>query len=156
MGSITELEPSLTIDIVDFEEPRTPTMTALNVAELHDWQSRTKDTESELHTERKRLYQERKRTRRLQNEVNTYHNSLIISKRVSDEAIAQCQSLLHTNALLAQEVQKQKAAVETLETLIQKLCTESKEGSVFTQVPAWQVAGTGHLSTGMEGIVEVD
>ncbi|KAH9203493.1 hypothetical protein DL95DRAFT_503060 [Leptodontidium sp. 2 PMI_412] len=154
MDSITELEPSPTIDIVDFEEPRTPTMTAINVAEAHDWQSRIKDAESELATERKRLYHERKRTRRLQNEVNTYHNNLAISKRVSDEAITQCQSLLHTNALLAQEVQKQKTAVETLEALIQKLCTQHREGSVFTQVPVWQAAGL--LSTGMEGIVEVD
>ena len=131
-------------------------MTALNVAELHDWQSRTKDAESELAKERRRLYHERKRTRRLQNEANTYHNTLIISKRVSDEAIAQCQSLLHTNALLAQEVQKQKTAVETLEALIQRLCTQRKEESVIAQVPVWQVAGTGILSNGTEGVVEVD
>ena len=131
-------------------------MAALNVAELHDWQSRTKDAESELAKERKRLFHERKRTRRLQNEVHTYHNNLIISKRVSDEAIAQCQSLLHTNALLAQEVQKQKTAVETLEALIQRLCTQRKEESVIAQVPVWQVAGTGILSNGTEGVVEVD
>ncbi|XMA20320.1 hypothetical protein WAI453_013111 [Rhynchosporium graminicola] len=56
MDSITKLEPSLTIDVVDFKEPRTPTMTALNVAKLHDWQSRIKDAESELAMERKRLY----------------------------------------------------------------------------------------------------
>lgn len=131
-------------------------MAALNVAELHDWQSRTKDAESELAKERRRLYHERKRTRRLQNEANTYHNTLIISKRVSDEAIAQCQSLLHTNALLAQEVQKQKTAVETLEALIQKLCTQRKEESVFAQVPVWQAASTGLLSNSTEGVVEVD
>ncbi|PVH69906.1 hypothetical protein DL98DRAFT_152380 [Cadophora sp. DSE1049] len=149
-----QLKPSPTIDTIDFEEPRTPMITALNVADVHDLQSRIKDSESELATERRRLYHERKRTRRLQNEVDTYHNNLTISKRVSDEAINQCQSLLYTNALLAQEIQKQKTAVETLEALIQKLCTQHKEGSAFTQVPVWQVAGTGLLSAGMEGIVE--
>ena len=53
-------------------------------------------------------------------------------------------------------MQKQKTAVETLEALIQKLCTRPKDGSVFIHVLMFQEANIGLVSASMEGSVEVD
>ncbi|KAH6670174.1 hypothetical protein B0J14DRAFT_598023 [Halenospora varia] len=143
--TLLQLEPSPTIDIVDFEEePQTPIMSNSNVADAHDWQSRANIAELELAIERKGLSREKRRTRRLQVEVNKHYETLTLSKQVANEAINQCQYLLNINSLLAQEIQRQRIAVETLEVVIQKICAQSQDGGVSRDTPSRQgiVPGT--------------
>jgi len=120
-------------------------MTNVNVADAQDWQSRANLAELNLAIERKGLQREKRRTRRLQTEVNNYYEALMLSKQVANETINQCQYLLNTNSLLAQEIQKQRIAVGTLEAVIQKLCTQSKDGAVSRGMSPRQEIVTGQL-----------
>jgi len=126
-------ETALTIDIVDFEEdPRTPTMHNINVADAYDWQHRANMAEQELSIERTKLQREKRKGHRLQTQINEYIEALTRSTQDYSQARSQCQFLSNTNLVLSREVGRLRLVVQTLEGVIHLLYTIGSSGSTGT------------------------
>jgi hypothetical protein len=132
---LTPLQPetALTIDVVDFEEdPRTPTMHNINLADAYDWQHRAKIAEQELSIERTKLQREKRKGHQLQTQINEYIEALTRSTQDYSQARSQCQFLSNTNLVLSREVGKLRLVVQTLEGVIHLLYTIDSSGSTGT------------------------
>jgi hypothetical protein len=105
------------IEIVD-EDPQTPTIKTVNVADAYDWQYRAYHAEQELSIERTKLEREKRRSRRFQIQIDEYIEALTRSTQDCCRMANQYQLLSNTNFAIAQELQKAKLMVETLEAVI--------------------------------------
>jgi hypothetical protein len=122
-------ESVLTIDMLNNEEtPRTPTTNNINIADAYDWQHRANVAEQELSIERTKLQREKRRSCRLETQINEYIEALTRSTQGCVQARSQCQYLSTSNAVLFQEVGKLRLVVQTLEGVIHLLYTT--DGSV--------------------------
>jgi hypothetical protein len=110
-------------------------MKSINIADAHDLQYRTNLAEQELSIEHTKFQREKRKTCRLQNQVNEYHETLTRSIQVGNGALSQTRYLSEANYLLAQEIQKQRIVIETLEAVIQKLHTQPGGGMGSTCTP---------------------
>jgi hypothetical protein len=72
------------------EDPQTPTMKNINVADAYDWQHRASAAEQELAIERVKLERERRRTRRFQSQINEYIEALARSVQDCSQVMNQC------------------------------------------------------------------
>ena len=102
-------------------------MKTINIADAYDWQQRANIAEQELSIKHVKLERERRKTRRLQSQINEYIEALAHSTRDCSQVINQCQLTSNTNLVLSRELQKAKLMVETLEAVIVLLYTTSKD-----------------------------
>lgn len=109
------------------EDPQTPTMKNINVADVYDWQHRASAAEQELSIERVKLERERRRTRRFQSQINEYIEALARSVQDCSQVMNQCQLVSNANVALSEELRKAKFMVETLEAVILLLYTASRK-----------------------------
>jgi hypothetical protein len=114
------------VEVVE-EDPQTPTMKNINVADTYDWQHRAIAAEQELSIERVKLERERRKTRRFQLQVNEYIEALARSVQDCSQAMNQCQLVSNANLALSEELRKAKFMVETLEAVILLLYTSSRK-----------------------------
>lgn len=117
----------------NIEVPQTPPAININIADAYDWQHRANVAEQELSIEHTKLQREKRRTRRLETQINEYINALTHSTQGYVQAKSQCQYLSNSNAVLCQEVGKLRLVVQTLEGVIHLLYTT--EGSGTGAVP---------------------
>jgi len=115
-----------TVDFVE-EDPKTPTMKTINVANAYDWQQRAHDTEQELSIAYIRLERGKRKTQRLECQINEYIEALARSTQDCSMVMNQCQIVSNTNLGLSRELQKAKLMIETLEAVIVLLYKTSKE-----------------------------
>jgi hypothetical protein len=128
------LKPELipVVEVVE-EDPRTPTMKTINVADAYDWRHRANTAEQELCIERVKLERERRRARRFQCQINEYAEALARSVQDCSQVMNQCQLVSNANLALSQELRKAKLMVETLEAVILLLYTSSRKMSESAQ-----------------------
>lgn len=114
---------------VDFfeEDPQTPTMNTINVADAYDWQQRAHDFEQQLSVLGTKFERERRRSRRLQSQVNEYIEALGISTQNCSQVIQQCQLVSNTSLAISEKLRVAKLTIETLEAVIVLLYTSSKD-----------------------------
>jgi DNA repair exonuclease SbcCD nuclease subunit len=124
---IVEEDPNRSINVVEEDDPQTPTMTTINVADAYDWQQRANNAEQKLSIVDIKLQREKRRTRRLQSQINEYIEVLARSTQDCSRMMDQCQLVSNTNLAISQELQKAKLMVETLEAVIVLLYTTSKD-----------------------------
>lgn len=105
------------------KSPRTPTTRSVNLADLHDWQHRANLAEQELSIERTKLQREKRKSNRLESQINEYIDALTRSTQECIQTTNQCRYLSGTNAILSQEVGKLRLVVQTLEGVIYLLYT---------------------------------
>ncbi|KAH6668270.1 hypothetical protein B0J14DRAFT_674837 [Halenospora varia] len=101
---LTPLQPETipAIGMVDFEEdPRTPTMNNINVADAYNWQHRANIAEQELSIERTKLQREKRKSRELQTQINEYIEALTHPTQDYSQTRSQCQFLPNTNLVLS-------------------------------------------------------
>jgi septal ring factor EnvC (AmiA/AmiB activator) len=104
----------MTDDTMMDDGMRTPTMRSINVADAYDWQHRANAAEQKLLAERAKLTREKRKTRRLQSQVQE-------SVKGWTTCTQQCQVLTNSNYAFSQECQRLKAIIETLEHVIQRV-----------------------------------
>ena len=109
------------------EDPQTPTMKNINVADTYDWQHRANAAEQELSIERVKLERERRRTRRFQSQISEYIEALARSVQDCSHLMNQCQLVSNANLALSEELRKRTFMVETLEAVILLLYTSSRK-----------------------------
>jgi hypothetical protein len=117
------------------EDPQTPTMKNINVADSYDWQHRANAAERELSIERVKLERERRRTRRSQSQINDYIEALARSVQDCSQVRNQCELVSNANLALSNELRKAKFMVETLEAVILLLYTSSRKIGEPAQEP---------------------
>ena len=106
---------TMTVDDMAMDDGmRTPTMRSINVADAYDWQNRANAAEQKLLAERAKLTREKRKTRRLQSQVQE-------SVKGWTACTQQCQSLTNSNYALSGECQRLKAIIESLEHVIQRV-----------------------------------
>ena len=124
---------------VDVEErPRTPENAydkKINVADVCDLQHRANNAERELAIERTKLEREKRRSRRLQSQINEYIEALARSTQDYSQAMNHCQMVSNTNLALSKELGKAKLMVETLEGVILLLHTSRPGKDGYTGTP---------------------
>ena len=122
-----DTQTPITINVDEKNDPQTPTIRTINVADAYDWQQRANNAEQELSIVGIKLQQEKRRTRRLQSQINDYIEALARSTQDCSRVMGQCQLMSNTSLALSQELQKAKLMVETLEAVIVLLYTTSKD-----------------------------
>ncbi|PVH75941.1 hypothetical protein DL98DRAFT_592664 [Cadophora sp. DSE1049] len=120
-----ECDPA--VEIVEEEDPQTPTLNTINVADAYDWQHRANTAEQQLSVVITGLERQKRHTRRLHSQIKEYIDALGRLTRDNNHAINQCQLLSNANAHLSQEVRKAKLMVETLEAVILTLYKSSAD-----------------------------
>ncbi len=126
MKIVEEDTQAPTMNIKEEGNPQTPTMKTINVADVYDWQHRANKAEQELSVQRVKLERERRKTRRLQSQINEYIEALTRSTQDCSQVINQCKLVSNASQAISQELQKAKLMVETLEAVIVLLYTTSK------------------------------
>jgi hypothetical protein len=114
------------VEVVE-EDPQTPTMKNINVANSYDWQHRANAAEQELCIERVKLEREKRKTRRFQSQISEYTEALARSVQDCSHFVNQCQLISNANLALSGELRKAKFMVETLEAVILLLYTSSRK-----------------------------
>jgi hypothetical protein len=114
------------VEVVE-EDPQTPTMKNINVANSYDWQHRANAAEQELCIERIKLEREKRKTRRFQSQISEYTEALARSVQDCSHLVNQCQLISNANLALSGELRKAKFMVETLEAVILLLYTSSRK-----------------------------
>jgi superoxide dismutase len=109
-------------------------MKEINVAEAYDWHHRAYIAEHELSIERTKLEREKRKSRRLQTQINEYIEALSCSTQRHSQTRNQCQFLSISNSVLSQEVAKLRLVVQTLEGVIHLLYTFDGSGSTGTSL----------------------
>ncbi|KAH6664013.1 hypothetical protein B0J14DRAFT_682541, partial [Halenospora varia] len=123
-ASLPELIPA--VHVVE-EDPQTPTMKTVNVADAYDWQQHAMDAKQALSIACIKLEREQQRAWRLRSQINKYIEALACSTQDCSHMMSQCQLVSNTNLALSQELQKGRLMVETLEAVIVLLYTTSKD-----------------------------
>ncbi|RDL36271.1 uncharacterized protein BP5553_06883 [Venustampulla echinocandica] len=123
-SSSPELIP--TVEIVE-EDPQTPTLKTVNAADAYDWQQRANTSEQELSVVRVKFEREKRRTRRLQSQLNEYIEALAYSTQSCEQIMKQCQLASNTSLAISEDLRRAKIMVETLEAVIVLLYTSSKD-----------------------------
>lgn len=106
------------IDITGDSNPQTPTLSATNEADAYDWQHRANIIEQKLSLESDKLQREKRKTRRLQTQINEYTDALARSTQDCAQVMKHCQLASDTNMAITQELRRSKVMVETLEAVI--------------------------------------
>lgn len=98
-------------------------MKPINIADAFDLQNRANTAELQLAIEYTKLERERRKTRRLQNQINDYIEALARSTQDCSQVMNQCLVISNTNLALSRELEKAKVMVETLEAVLMLLYT---------------------------------
>jgi predicted RNase H-like nuclease (RuvC/YqgF family) len=103
------------------EAPQTPLMHTVNAAHAYDLNHRATAAEVELSTIQTKLAREKRKTRRLQSQIQEYMEALAQCVEQCTLMRNHCHIMSNTNLALSQELQKGKFMVETLEAVLQML-----------------------------------
>ena len=122
------IQPELLPSVEFFEEdPQTPTLNTINVADAYDWQQRAHDFEQQLSVLGTKFERERRLNRRLQSQINEYIDALGRSTQNCSQVIHQCQLVSNTSLVISENLRVAKLTIETLEAVIVLLYTSSKD-----------------------------
>lgn len=118
------------------EAPQTPLMHTVNAAHAYDLNHRATAAEVELSTVQTQLAREKRKTRRLQSQVQEYMDALEQCVGHCTLMRNHCHIMSNTNLALSQELQKGKFMVETLEAVLQMLYKSAGGFSTIRMSPS--------------------